>query len=69
MVTVKLEKECGCFRDARNIEATKTFEEKDAAMLYAKGMCRSINSAFCGKHFFSPADTGEDEVTIKVIAR
>jgi len=38
-------------------------------MLYAKGMCRTINEEFCGKHFFRPADTSDDEVTIKVIAR
>jgi len=69
MVTVKLEKECACFKDARNIESTKTFEDKDAAMLYAKGLCRTINEAFCGKHFFRPADTADDEVMIKLIAR
>ena len=69
MVTVKMEKECGCFKDARNIDSTMTFDDKDAAMLYAKGLCRTINEEFCGKHFFRPADTADDEVTIKLINR
>jgi len=68
MVTVKMEKECGCFRDS-NLESTKIFEDKDAAMLYAKGLCRTVNEEFCGKHFFRPADTADDEVTIKLINR
>lgn len=69
MVTVKLEKECACFKDAKNIESTKTFEDKDAAMLYAKGLCRTINEAFCSQHFFRTTDTADDEVMIRVIER
>lgn len=69
MVTVKLEKECACFKDAKNIELTKTFEDKDSAMLYAKGLCRTINEAFCSQHFFRPTDTTDDEIIIRVIER
>ncbi|MHC3993833.1 hypothetical protein ACXWTF_03335 [Thiomicrolovo sp. ZZH C-3] len=69
MVTVKLEKECGCFKDARNIDSEMSFDTKDAAMLYAKGLCRTINDQFCGKHFFRPEESADDEVMIKLINR
>jgi len=68
MTTVKMEKECGCFRDSEH-EAVKTFESKDDALLYAKGLCVDMNENFCNKHFFRVTETAENEMTIKLVTR
>lgn len=65
MITVKMEKECGCFKRAGH-ESVKAFENKDDALLYAQEMCEEMNETFCKKHCFSVSETGEKEMTICV---
>jgi len=65
MITVKMEKECGCFKRS-GIESVKTFENKDEALIYAQGLCEDMNETFCKKHGFSVIESAENEMTIRV---
>lgn len=59
MTTVTMEKECGCFKRDTGFEVPKSFEAKDDALRYAKGMARAMTEKFCGKHSFSATETDE----------
>lgn len=65
MITVKMEKECGCFRRSE-YDSAKTFVNKDEALLYAQEICADMNETFCKKHCFSVTETGESEMTVCV---
>jgi len=64
MFTVKMEKECGCFKRS-GMESTKTFGNKDDAMIEAKAWAEEMNETFCQKHNFTVAEEGNDLI-IKV---
>jgi len=68
MITVKMEKECGCFKRS-DYASVKTFDDKDEALLYAQEICADMNETFCQKHRFSVAETGEEEMTIRLAMR
>jgi hypothetical protein len=65
MITVKMEKECGCFKRSDN-ESMKTFENRDDALIYAQKLCADMNETFCKKHGFSVIESAENEMTIQV---
>ena len=65
MITVKMEKECGCFKRS-DYEAVKTFESKDDALLYAQELCSDMNETFCQKHVFRVTETADNEMTINL---
>ena len=65
MITVQMEKECGCFKRA-DFQSVKTFENKDDALIYAQEVCADMNETFCKKHRFSVSETGDKEMTICV---
>jgi len=64
MFTVKMEKECGCFKRS-GMESTKTFGNKDDAMIEAQAWAEEMNETFCQKHNFTVAEEGDDLI-IKV---
>lgn len=64
MFTVKMEKECGCFKRS-GMESTKTFENKDDAMIEANAWAEEMNETFCQKHNFAIVEDG-NELIIKV---
>ena len=64
MITVRMEKECGCFKRS-DYPSTKAFDTKDDALLYAQELCAEMNETFCQKHRFSVHETAEEEMTIK----
>lgn len=55
MITVKVEKECGCFKRSE-LENNINFESKDDALTCAINMSNKMNDEFCGKHEFSVAE-------------
>lgn len=64
MFMVKMEKECGCFKRS-GMESSKTFENRDDAMIEAKGWAEEMNETFCKKHNFAIVEEGQDLI-IKV---
>lgn len=64
MFSVKVEKECGCFKRS-GMESVKTFHTKDDAMTEAKAWAEEMNETFCQKHNFTIAEEG-NELIIKV---
>lgn len=64
MFTVKMEKECGCFKRS-GMESAKTFGNKDDALIEAKAWADEMNETFCKKHNFTIAEEGNDLI-IKV---
>jgi len=64
MFTVKMEKECGCFKRS-GMENNKPFNNRDDAMLEAKEWAEEMNETFCKKHNFSIIEEGQDLI-IKV---
>jgi len=64
MFTVKMEKECGCFKRS-GIENMKTFTNKDDAMMEAQEWAQEMNETFCKKHSFAVVEEGNDLI-IKV---
>lgn len=64
MFTVKMEKECGCFKRS-GMESSKTFQNRDDAMLEAKEWAEEMNETFCKKHNFAVIEEGQDLI-IKV---
>jgi hypothetical protein len=65
MITVKIEKECGCFKKS-DFESVKSFDSKDEALLYAQVLCQDMNETFCQKHCFNVIETGEEAMMISV---
>ncbi len=64
MITVEMEKQCGCFKRS-DFEAVQTFDNKDEALKEALAMCEDMNETFCKKHNFKVAEEG-DKLIIKV---
>jgi hypothetical protein len=59
MYTIKVDKECGCFKRSA-YENNMSFSSKDDALLQATDMVSYMNDKFCGKHDFSLAENGND---------
>lgn len=64
MFTVKIEKECGCFKRS-GMKNVKSFDNKDDAMMEAKAWAEEMNETFCQKHNFSIFEEG-NELILKV---
>jgi hypothetical protein len=64
MISVMMEKECGCFKKS-NLEAKQTFQTKEQAHKEAEALCEEMNETFCQKHHFTIEDQG-DTLLIKV---
>ena len=64
MITVEMEKQCGCFKRS-DYSAVQTFASKDEALLAATEMCKDMNESFCQKHNFKVAEDG-DKFVIKM---
>lgn len=63
MVSVEVEKRCGCFTRAK-LEGSLKFGTKERAMKKAKEMLNVMNNDFCGKHKFKIV---EENDTIKIV--
>jgi len=59
MYSVKIERECGCFRRS-GMKNIKSFENKDAALVEAQEWAEEMNETFCKKHSFSVVEEGND---------
>lgn len=57
MFTVKVEKECGCFKRS-DFTNNMTFDNKDDAMIQALNMAKEMNQEFCQKHEFQVQEIG-----------
>ena len=64
MITVEMEKQCGCFKKS-DYSAVQTFANKDEALLAASEMCIDMNENFCQKHNFQVTENG-DKLIIKM---
>ncbi|MDD2697862.1 MAG: hypothetical protein PHF17_03570 [Arcobacteraceae bacterium] len=64
MITVKMEKQCGCFKKS-DFQDEQTFETKEEALKEALAMCEDMNDTFCQKHNFTVFEDG-DTMMIKV---
>jgi len=64
MYTIKVDKECGCFKKSA-YENNMNFESKDDALLQANLMQTHMNTKFCEKHSFELCENG-DEFLISV---
>ncbi len=59
MYTIKIDKECGCFKKS-TYENNMSFESKDDALMQANLMQTHMNTKFCGKHNFELSEDGDD---------
>lgn len=59
MYTIKVDKECGCFKKSA-YENNMGFESKDDALMQANLMQTHMNTKFCGKHNFEVCENGDD---------
>jgi len=59
MYTIKVDKECGCFKKS-DYENNVSFESKDAALAQANHMKEDMNENFCGKHHFEVSEDGDN---------
>ena len=66
MYSVKVEKECGCFKRS-GMKVQQSFNNKEEALIEAKEMAEEMNEAFCKKHNFNVAENG-NEMLIQVTA-
>ena len=57
MFTVKIEKECGCFKKS-DFTNNMEFASKDDALIQALNMTKEMNQDFCQKHEFEVAENG-----------
>ena len=64
MFTIKVEKECGCFKRS-GMQNNLSFESKDEALLKSIEMRDTMNDEFCKKHEFSVQESSENFI-IKV---
>ncbi|MDX9742683.1 MAG: hypothetical protein RBT59_02600 [Arcobacteraceae bacterium] len=64
MITLKMEKQCGCFKKS-DFKEEQTFASKEEALKEALAMCEDMNETFCQKHNFTVVENG-DEMMIKV---
>lgn len=67
MYSLKIEKECGCFKKS-SFKAVAEFASKEEALKEAAAMCEDMNETFCQKHIFDIEDNG-NEIMIKVAMR
>ncbi len=58
MFTVKLEKECGCFKRS-DFSNNVQFGSKDDALAEALNMSKEMNDLFCQKHEFNVVEEGD----------
>ncbi len=58
MITVKMEKQCGCFKRS-DFKEEQTFDSKEEALKEALAMCEDMNETFCQKHNFSVVEDGD----------
>ncbi len=58
MITLKIQKECGCFKKSK-IENNQKFQSKDAALMEAMNLSRKMNEEFCKKHKFKAIEDGD----------
>ncbi len=65
MYTVRIEKECSCFKKS-GFENNQTFETKAEALLQAKVLECRMSQEFCHTHYFEAEDRG-DEIVIHTI--
>ena len=65
MFTVKVEKECGCFKKSE-YEALKSFERREDAYNYSKVLEELMNEEFCKKHLFFAKRVDDTQFMIKV---
>lgn len=61
MISVKVEKECGCFKRS-DFENNISFDSKDEALTCAINMSNQMNDEFCGKHTFIVSEIDNDLV-------
>jgi len=59
MFTINVDKECGCFKRSM-YENDQSFHDKDAALIEAGNMLRTMNEDFCQKHEFSLSENGNN---------
>ena len=59
MFTINVDKECGCFKRSM-YENDQNFHDKDAALIEAGNMLRTMNEDFCQKHEFSLSENGNN---------
>jgi hypothetical protein len=64
MITLKMEKQCGCFKKS-DFKEEQTFASKEEALKEALAMCEDMNETFCQKHNFTVVEN-DDEMMIKV---
>jgi hypothetical protein len=58
MFTIKVDKECGCFKKS-DFENNTTESTKDNALLKAQYMVNYMNDEFCQKHSFTLREEGD----------
>jgi hypothetical protein len=58
MFTIKVDKECGCFKKS-DFENNTTESTKDNALLKAHYMVNYMNDEFCQKHSFTLREEGD----------
>jgi hypothetical protein len=61
MYTLRIEKECSCFKKS-NLENNMTFETKEDALAKARVLECIMNQEFCHKHYFDAVDMGDEIV-------
>lgn len=59
MFQVNVPQQCGCFRRSGR-ESSKSFENKDEALMHAQEMVHTMNNEFCKKHNFSVLENGKE---------
>lgn len=65
MYTVRMEKECGCFKKSEYMN-NATFETQQEAYQYANILTELMNEEFCKKHEFYAVPGEDDSFVIKV---
>jgi len=64
MVSLIMEKECGCFKKS-SYESKQTFSTNKEALEVAQNMCADMNQNFCQKHKFT-IQNNDNEIIIKM---
>jgi hypothetical protein len=59
MFTLKVEKECGCFKKS-DFQNNLQFQSKDDILIEAQKMTNYMNENFCQKHEFIFSENGQD---------
>lgn len=65
MVSIKVEKQCGCFKRS-DFKIEQNFDSLEKAKEEAQKMCDRMNEEFCLKHHFEPIAVSENEIIIKM---